>query len=133
MLGRQLGPTKLYNLVHNPAVIGEEIQRLREIHSEVDYATAQAYGWAIWILGTASVTRRQVRGSPSRQRCRSSCWTGRWSSTTSATPTKSAKACTPRKRPQPNAPGRPSNPVSSCSELPLVVVFDRSSRRQASA
>jgi Eco57I restriction-modification methylase/MmeI, target recognition domain len=45
MLGRSLGLTKLYNLVHDPAVTDEEIRRLREIHTEIDYATAQAYGW----------------------------------------------------------------------------------------
>ena len=47
MLGRSLGLTKLYNLVHDPAVTDEEIRRLREIHTEIDYATAQAYGWDV--------------------------------------------------------------------------------------
>jgi hypothetical protein len=45
MLGRSLWLTKLYNLVHDPTVTDEEIRRLREIHTEIDYATAQAYGW----------------------------------------------------------------------------------------
>ncbi|MGH3853186.1 MAG: Eco57I restriction-modification methylase domain-containing protein [Pseudonocardiaceae bacterium] len=45
MLGRPLGLTKLYNQVHDPAVTDEEIRRLREIHTEIDYATAEAYGW----------------------------------------------------------------------------------------
>ncbi|MGH3784904.1 MAG: Eco57I restriction-modification methylase domain-containing protein, partial [Pseudonocardiaceae bacterium] len=45
MLGRQLGLTKLYNLVHDPAVTDQEIRRLREIHTEIDQATAEAYGW----------------------------------------------------------------------------------------
>ncbi|MGH4010412.1 MAG: Eco57I restriction-modification methylase domain-containing protein [Pseudonocardiaceae bacterium] len=45
MLGRSLGLTKLYNLVHDPAVTDEEIRRLREIHTAIDHATAQAYGW----------------------------------------------------------------------------------------
>jgi hypothetical protein len=45
MLGRPLGLTKLYNQVHELAVTDEEIRRLREIHTEIDYATAQEYGW----------------------------------------------------------------------------------------
>ena len=45
MLGRPLGLTQLYNLVHDPAVTDEEIQWLREIHTEIDNATAEAYGW----------------------------------------------------------------------------------------
>jgi hypothetical protein len=45
MLGRSLGRTKLYNLHHDPAVTDEEIRRLREIHTEIDYATSEAYGW----------------------------------------------------------------------------------------
>ncbi|MFE2755011.1 Eco57I restriction-modification methylase domain-containing protein [Actinosynnema sp. NPDC059335] len=45
MLDRQLGLTKLYNLVHDETVDDLEIRRLREIHTEVDYAVAEAYGW----------------------------------------------------------------------------------------
>lgn len=45
MLDRQLGLTKLYNLVHDETVDDPEIRRLREIHTEVDYAVAEAYGW----------------------------------------------------------------------------------------
>lgn len=51
MLGRELGLTKLYNLVHDPAVTDEDVQRLRELHVEVDYATAEAYGWSDLELG----------------------------------------------------------------------------------
>ncbi|MGH3927942.1 MAG: hypothetical protein ACRDTT_34620 [Pseudonocardiaceae bacterium] len=61
MLGRQLGLTKLYNLVHDPAVTDEEIQRLREIHTEIDQATAQAYGWHDLDLGHGFHGTRQGR------------------------------------------------------------------------
>ncbi|OKI33401.1 hypothetical protein A6A25_06455 [Saccharothrix sp. CB00851] len=46
MLDRQLGLTKLYNLVHDESVTDPEVRRLREIHVEVDEATAAAYGWS---------------------------------------------------------------------------------------
>jgi hypothetical protein len=45
MLQRQLGLTKLYNLVHSNADASEDIARLRDIHREIDQATAEAYGW----------------------------------------------------------------------------------------
>lgn len=45
MLGRALGLTKLYNQVHDPGVSDQAIVRLREIHEEIDYAVAAAYGW----------------------------------------------------------------------------------------
>ncbi len=61
MPGRSLGLTKLYNLVHDPAVTDEEIRRLREIHTEVDYATAQAYGWDDLDLGHGFHDTRQGR------------------------------------------------------------------------
>ncbi len=61
MLGRQLGLTKLYNLVHDPAVPDQEIQRLREIHTEIDHATAQAYGWHDLELGHGFHETRQGR------------------------------------------------------------------------
>ncbi|MGB6227569.1 MAG: DNA methyltransferase [Pseudonocardiaceae bacterium] len=61
MLGRSLGLTKLYNLVHDPAVTDEEIRRLREIHTEIDYATAQAYGWDDLDLGHGFHDTRQGR------------------------------------------------------------------------
>ncbi|MGH3964868.1 MAG: Eco57I restriction-modification methylase domain-containing protein [Pseudonocardiaceae bacterium] len=61
MLGRQLGLTRLYNLVHEPAVTDEEIQRLREIHTEIDQATAQAYGWPDLDFGHGFHDTRQGR------------------------------------------------------------------------
>jgi hypothetical protein len=46
MLERQLGLTKLYNLVHDPAVQNDaEVGRLRELHVAVDSAVFAAYGW----------------------------------------------------------------------------------------
>lgn len=48
MLRRDLGVTKLYNLVNDPAVADAtdlDIARLREIHVELDNAVVAAYGW----------------------------------------------------------------------------------------
>lgn len=45
MLGRALGLTKLYNVVHDPAISDPNIVRLREIHTEIDHAVLAAYGW----------------------------------------------------------------------------------------
>jgi hypothetical protein len=46
MLRRNLGLTKLYNLVNDPMTQGDEdVDRLREIHVETDAATMAAYGW----------------------------------------------------------------------------------------
>jgi hypothetical protein len=59
MLGRNLGLTKLYNLVHDRSRNDDEIRRLREIHTEVDYAVAQAYGWTGLELGHGFHETRQ--------------------------------------------------------------------------
>ena len=45
MLGRALGLTKLYNQVRDPAVSDPAIQRLREVHEQIDHAVLKAYGW----------------------------------------------------------------------------------------
>jgi hypothetical protein len=46
MLRRELGLTKLYNLVSDPAVKGDDdVERIRAIHAEADAATVAAYGW----------------------------------------------------------------------------------------
>ncbi|MFE1395366.1 Eco57I restriction-modification methylase domain-containing protein [Nocardiopsis alba] len=46
MLRRGLGLTKLYNLVHDPELQGDvDVDRMREIHVEVDEAVKEAYGW----------------------------------------------------------------------------------------
>ncbi|WP_225448299.1 DNA methyltransferase [Streptacidiphilus sp. P02-A3a] len=39
----QLGMTDLYNEVHNPANVDADIQRLREIHVEIDEAVSESY------------------------------------------------------------------------------------------
>lgn len=46
MQRRGLGLTKLYNLVHSPFETGADIDRLREIHLEIDEAVMEAYGWS---------------------------------------------------------------------------------------
>jgi len=45
MLGRQLGLTKTYNLVHDPAVVDAEVAHLRALHVAVDEAVCAAYSW----------------------------------------------------------------------------------------
>jgi len=45
MLDRQEGMTKTYNRFHNPDEKSADIQKLRELHVEMDQAVATAYGW----------------------------------------------------------------------------------------
>lgn len=46
MLRRNLGLTKLYNLVHDARLAyDKDVERLRAIHVEIDDATVEAYGW----------------------------------------------------------------------------------------
>jgi len=45
MLAHQEGLTKTYNRFHDPAEAADDIARLRELHVEMDYAVAAAYGW----------------------------------------------------------------------------------------
>lgn len=61
MLGRELGLTKLYNLVHDDKVASADVRRLREIHVEVDEAVAEAYGWGELSLGHGFHDTRQGR------------------------------------------------------------------------
>lgn len=51
MLERGLGLTKLYNQVHDPKVSDPAVERLRQIHVEVDEAVSEAYGWNDLDLG----------------------------------------------------------------------------------
>jgi hypothetical protein len=46
MLTRKEGLTKTYNRFHDPEEVSAEIQKLRELHVEMDRAVAVAYGWA---------------------------------------------------------------------------------------
>ncbi|WP_404286129.1 type IIL restriction-modification enzyme MmeI [Glutamicibacter arilaitensis] len=48
MLRRNLGMTKIYNLVNDPAVndaVDDDIARLRHLHAELDQTVLHAYGW----------------------------------------------------------------------------------------
>ena len=51
MLSRQEGLTKTYNRFHNPAETTADIQKLRDLHVEMDKAVATAYGWSDLDLG----------------------------------------------------------------------------------
>ncbi len=51
MQARQEGLTKLYNRFHDPEEAAEDIERLRELHVEMDRAVADAYGWGDLDLG----------------------------------------------------------------------------------
>ena len=43
---RELGLTKLYNLINDPDIRGDaDVDRMRAIHVEIDEATIAAYGW----------------------------------------------------------------------------------------
>ena len=46
MLARQEGLTKTYNRFHDPEESSSDIQKLRELHVEMDQAVATAYGWS---------------------------------------------------------------------------------------
>ena len=61
MLRRGLGLTKVYNLVNDSTVAGDnDVDRLREIQVEVDVATAEAYGWDDLRLDHGFHTYRQI-------------------------------------------------------------------------
>ncbi len=45
MLSRQLGLTQTYNLFHDPACQDADIQRLRQLHGEMDRAILACYSW----------------------------------------------------------------------------------------
>jgi hypothetical protein len=51
MLDRQEGLTKTYNRFHDPNETSEDLQKLRELHAEVDQAVAAAYSWDDLDLG----------------------------------------------------------------------------------
>ncbi|MGC4761250.1 Eco57I restriction-modification methylase domain-containing protein [Micromonospora sp. DT46] len=61
MLGRDLGLTKLYKLVHDEQVTSADIQRLRDIHVEIDEAVAEAYGFNLALGHGFHRTRQGVR------------------------------------------------------------------------
>ena len=51
MLARQEGLTETYNRFHDPDETAEDIQKLRDLHVEMDNAVAAAYGWTDLDLG----------------------------------------------------------------------------------
>jgi hypothetical protein len=46
MNSRNEGLTKIYNRFHDPAEVSQDIQKLRDLHVEMDKAVAAAYGWS---------------------------------------------------------------------------------------
>jgi type I restriction-modification system DNA methylase subunit len=63
MLRRQLGLTKLYNLVNNSQISDDsdgDIARMRAIHVQLDKAVMDAYGWADISLNHGFHTYRRV-------------------------------------------------------------------------
>ena len=63
MLRRDLGLTKLYNLVNDPDVADfadADVARMREIHVELDRAVMEAYGWGDVPLEHGFHTYRQM-------------------------------------------------------------------------
>ncbi|GDY33656.1 Eco57I restriction-modification methylase domain-containing protein [Gandjariella thermophila] len=64
MLRRNLGLTKLYNLVNDPDIADSadaDIARMRQIHVELDEAVMDAYGWSDVPLEHGFHTYRQMR------------------------------------------------------------------------
>ena len=63
MLRRNLGLTKLYNLVNDPdhRRLRSDIARMREIHVELDQAVMDAYGWCDVRLDHGFHTYRQMQ------------------------------------------------------------------------
>ena len=51
MLERQDGLTKTYNRFHAPEEANADIQKLRQLHVQMDHAVAVAYGWTDLDLG----------------------------------------------------------------------------------
>jgi hypothetical protein len=51
MVARGEGLTDLYNRIHDPDETSANIQKLRDLHVEMDQAVAAAYGWTDLELG----------------------------------------------------------------------------------
>ncbi|MBB1030928.1 SAM-dependent DNA methyltransferase [Dietzia sp. SLG310A2-38A2] len=63
MLGRNIGLTHLYNLVNDsrlPAGLDAELDRMREMHADLDRSVVDAYGWADLQLEHGFHTYRNV-------------------------------------------------------------------------
>ena len=78
MLGRNLGLTKTYNLVHDPGVVDIEVAHLRTLHVEVDEAVCAAYGWDDLSLDHSHYDTRQgvrcIVSPAARLSCSIGCW-----------------------------------------------------------
>jgi hypothetical protein len=61
MLRRELGLTKLYNLVNDPDYTDDDIKRMRDIHVQLERAVMDAYGWGDVELDHGFHTYRQMR------------------------------------------------------------------------
>ncbi len=51
MLARKEGLTKTYNRFHDPEEASADIEKLRQLHVEMDQAVAAAYGWTDFDMG----------------------------------------------------------------------------------
>jgi hypothetical protein len=63
MLRRELGLTKLYNLINDPDIADEsdaDVARMRQIHVDLDHAVMAAYGWEDLPLDHGFHTYRQM-------------------------------------------------------------------------
>ncbi|MBK6441280.1 MAG: N-6 DNA methylase [Actinomycetales bacterium] len=63
MLRRELGLTKLYNLINDPdyaSASDADVARMREIHVELDHVVRDAYGWSDLPLDHGFHTYRQM-------------------------------------------------------------------------
>ena len=75
MLRRELGLTKLYNLVNDPGLetgADPDVDRMRAIHVELDETVAAAYGWDDLDLTHSGDPRPAPGGEPSPSRRRGS-------------------------------------------------------------
>lgn len=64
MLRRDLGLTKLYNLINDPDITDSadpDVARMRQIHLDLDHAVMAAYGWDDVPLEHGFHTYRQMR------------------------------------------------------------------------
>jgi hypothetical protein len=59
------GLTTTYNRFHDPDVTSADIQKLRDLHVEMDQAVAAAYGWTDLKLGTVFTRPSRASASPS--------------------------------------------------------------------
>ena len=87
MLRRDLGLTKLYNLVNDPAIADAadpDVARLRAIHVELDEAVMDAYGWSDVPLDHGFHTTARWSAGPSARPRESRSSTGCWRRTTRA-------------------------------------------------